>query len=63
MTGVITTPDQKTMFVGLQHPGATTSPEDYAAGKFSSSYPDGNGAIPRSVTLVITRDDGGVIGA
>ncbi|KGJ21387.1 PhoX family protein [Paracoccus sanguinis] len=63
VTGVITTPDQKTMFVGLQHPGATTSPEDYAAGKFSSNYPDGNGAIPRSVTLVITRDDGGVIGA
>jgi secreted PhoX family phosphatase len=63
VTGVITTPDQKTMFVNLQHPGAHASDEQFAAGDFGSSFPDGNGTVPRSATLVITRLDGGVIGA
>lgn len=63
VTGVVTTPDQTTMFVGLQHPGATTTPEEWAAGTLRSHYPDGGNAVPRSVTLVITREDGGKIGA
>jgi uncharacterized protein len=63
ITGVITTPDQATMFVGVQHPGATTSAEDYAAGNFSSNWPDGGNAVPRSANLVIVRDDQGIIGA
>jgi hypothetical protein len=63
VTGVITTPDQKTMFVNLQHPGAHASDEDFAAGKFGSGFPDYNGSVPRSATLVITREDGGIIGA
>ncbi len=63
ITGVVTTPDLKTMFVNVQHPGATTTKEEFADGKFRSSWPDGNGAIPRSATLVITKDDGGVIGS
>jgi secreted PhoX family phosphatase len=63
ITGVITTPDGRTMFVNVQHPGATTPAADYAAGKYASNWPDGGNAIPRSATLVITRIDGGVIGA
>jgi len=63
ITGVITTPDQRTMFVNVQHPGATTTPEAFAEGEVNSHWPDGGDAIPRSATLVITRDDGGVIGA
>ncbi len=63
ITGVVTTPDMRTMFVGIQHPGATTSPKDFAAGKINSAWPDGPGTIPRSATLVITREDGGVIGS
>jgi secreted PhoX family phosphatase len=63
VTGVITTPDQKTMFVNLQHPGAHASDEQFAAGDYGSSFPDANGTVPRSATLVITRLDGGVIGA
>jgi secreted PhoX family phosphatase len=51
------------MFVNVQHPGATTPAADYAAGKYASNWPDGGNAIPRSATLVITRIDGGVIGA
>ncbi len=70
VTGVVTTPDGKTMFVNIQHPG-----EDWA-GNFTqkSAWPDngtngpttlsGAGAVkPRAATLVITRDDGGVVGA
>ncbi len=63
ITGVISTPDGTTMFVNVQHPGAHGTAEDYAAGKFGSGFPDYNGSVPRSATLVITRDDGGVIGA
>ena len=63
VTGVVTTPDQRTMFVGLQHPGATTTPEGFATGAFVSHWPDGGTAVPRSALVVVTREDGGVIGA
>ena len=63
ITGVVTTPDQKTMFVNVQHPGGHASDEQFAAGDYGSAFPDYNGSVPRSATLVITRDDGGVIGA
>ena len=63
ITGLSMTPDGMTMFVNVQHPGGHTSPEDFAAGKFGSGFPDYNGSVPRSATLVITRDDDGVIGA
>jgi secreted PhoX family phosphatase len=52
VTGITFTPDSRTMFVNVQHPG-----EDG-----NSNWPDGGDAIPRSATLVITKDDGGVIG-
>ena len=63
ITGIAATPDGRTMFINVQHPGATTSAEDFAAGKFTSNWPDGSGKLPRSATVVITRDDKGVIGA
>ena len=63
VTGVVTTPDQRTMFVGLQHPGATTTPEAFATGDFVSHWPDGGTSVPRSALVVITREDGGIIGA
>ncbi len=63
ITGVVTTPDQRTMFVNVQHPGATTSADDFAAGNVISHWPEGGSAIPRSATLVITREDGGIVGA
>jgi len=61
VTGIDLTPDGRTMFVNLQHPGegATT-----ANPKAVSAWPDGTlGQRPRSATIVVTRDDGGVIGA
>jgi hypothetical protein len=61
ITGIAMTPDRRTMFVNVQHPGATTTAEDFAAGRMASRWPDG-GKVPRSATVVITRIDGGVIG-
>lgn len=63
ITGVISTPDGTTMFVNVQHPGGHATAEQFAAGDFGSGFPDYNGTVPRSATLVITREDGGVIGA
>ena len=63
ITGMSMTADGKTMFINVQHPGGHAMPEDFAAGKFGSGFPDYNGSVPRSATLVITRDDDGVIGA
>lgn len=58
VTGVISTPDLKTLFVNIQHPGEQSLP-----GQFTSHWPHGNGARPRSATIVIRKDDGGVIGS
>jgi len=64
VTGVITTPDMRTMFVDIQHPGESPSERaDPANPKAISSWPDGPaGGRPRSGTVVIRRLDGGVIG-
>ena len=64
VTGVAMTPDCKTMFVNIQHPGEPASdisdPKNPTA---ISSWPDNNsGGRPRSATVAITRTDGGVIG-
>jgi uncharacterized protein len=65
VTGVFVTPDRRTMFVGIQHPGeAPTGVNNPASPKQFSSWPDGAaGQRPRSSTLVITKDDGGPIGS
>jgi secreted PhoX family phosphatase len=65
VTGVVTTPDRRTMFVNIQHPGESagdrSNPDDPS--KFSS-WPTGTkGARPRSSTVVIRRRDGGPIGS
>ena len=62
-TGVVTTPDGRTMFVNFQHPGAHATADDFAAGRFGSGFPDYDGTVPRSATIVITRADGGVVGS
>ena len=64
ITGVVTTPDLRTMFVNIQHPGESPSdcsdPDDPS--KFST-WPSGvKGARPRSATVVVRREDGGIIG-
>lgn len=65
VTGVFVTPDERTMFVGIQHPGeAPSGANDPANPKQYSSWPEGaEGGRPRSAVLVITKDDGGQIGS
>jgi secreted PhoX family phosphatase len=65
ITGVFTTPDERTMFVGIQHPGeAPSGANDPANPKQYSAWPDGPaGGRPRSALVVITKDDGGHIGS
>lgn len=61
ITGIDSTPDGKTIFVNIQHPG-----ENGSASAPSSFWPasqsGGTGSRPRSATIVITKDDGGVVG-
>jgi secreted PhoX family phosphatase len=65
VTGVFVTPDERTMFVGIQHPGeAPSGANDPADPKRFSSWPDGEeGGRPRSALVVITKDDGDEIGS
>ncbi|MBX9658593.1 MAG: PhoX family phosphatase [Nitrospiraceae bacterium] len=66
VTGVFMTPDRRTMFVGIQHPGERPDdlPADPANPKQFSSWPDGPaGGRPRSSLIVVTKDDGGRIGS
>jgi uncharacterized protein len=60
VTGIDMTPDGRTMFVNIQHPGEDTTP-DFVNKVYGSFWPDGGNARPRSATIVITRQDGGVI--
>ncbi len=48
VTGLTWSTDRRTMFVGIQHPG--------------SNWPDGEGNLPRSAVITVTRDDGGLVG-
>ena len=61
ITGITETPDGKTLFVNIQHPGESTTP-NFATGEFGSHWPGGGLTRPRSATIVITCDDGGEVG-
>jgi uncharacterized protein len=70
ITGLAETPDGKTMFINIQHPGETTAQANIGdPSKYTSHWPGNAGygaggatARPRSATIVITRNDGGRIG-
>ena len=76
ITGVTWTPDLCTMFINVQHPGEVGShplrpvpPEGVPMDEYIaanplafSQWPEAAGGRPRSATVVITREDGGVIG-
>jgi uncharacterized protein len=64
ITGCAFTPDGRTMFTNIQHPGETPSDRSDPAepGKYSN-WPDYQaGGRPRSATVVIRKRDGGLIG-
>ncbi|MCG8545619.1 MAG: PhoX family phosphatase [Alphaproteobacteria bacterium] len=52
VTGITWSPDRRTMFVGIQHPGE----------RGGSHFPGGGSTVPRSSIIAITKDDGGTIG-
>ncbi|MEL6794422.1 MAG: alkaline phosphatase PhoX, partial [Pseudomonadota bacterium] len=52
VTGLMWSPDRKTMFVGIQHPGDSGN----------SHWPEGGDATPRSAVIAVKRDDGGLVG-
>jgi hypothetical protein len=68
VTAVQLTPDLRTMFVNIQHPGEAPLPHpgrnDPARPTAISSWPDGAaGGRPRSATVAIRRKDGGIVGS
>ena len=61
------TPDMRTMFINIQHPGEAPLPHpgrnDPKKPKAISTWPDGDqGGRPRSATITIRRVDGGIVG-
>ena len=50
VTGITATPDLRTLFVNIQHPAE------------GSHWPDGGSARPRSAVVIVTKDDGGIVG-
>jgi secreted PhoX family phosphatase len=64
ITGVAETPDGKALFINIQHPGEDTPAADIATPtNYQSHWPEGGSARPRSATIVITKNDGGLVGA
>jgi secreted PhoX family phosphatase len=66
ITGIAETPDGKAIFVNIQHPGENTSSGSVSGNtpaSFESHWPDNGTARPRSSTIVITKNDGGLIGS
>lgn len=68
ITGIAETPDGRALFINIQHPGENTKMADVNnPARYESQWPAnagyGAGQRPRSATIVITRKDGGVVGA
>jgi hypothetical protein len=63
VTGVVMSPDGTAMWVNIQHPGEGPANLDPENPMEFSTFPDGpEGGRPRSATLLVTKNDGGVIG-
>ncbi len=67
ITGITETPDGRAIFVNIQHAGENTKMADVNdPSKYESRWPAnagyGAGQRPRSATIVITKNDGGVVG-
>jgi uncharacterized protein len=74
VTGISNTPDGKTMFLGIQHPGEGAPPSNptqfsnwpqsqFATNITGDPLPNTPGLRrPRASVIIITREDGGVVG-
>ncbi|GAA5557860.1 hypothetical protein Asch01_02607 [Acinetobacter schindleri] len=62
ITGVTMTPDYKAIFINVQHPGEDSDAYNQPTSHWPASQTDRAATSrPRSATVVITRNDGGVI--
>ena len=63
ITGIAMTPDNKAIFINVQHPGEDSASYDKPNSHWPATQTDANNttARPRSATVVITRKDGGLI--
>lgn len=61
ITGVDTTPDGRTLFVGIQHPGEDGTPTAPSSNWPQSQAGNATGR-PRSGVVVVTKDNGGIVG-
>lgn len=67
VTGLCETPDGRTIFINIQHPGDGTAAADLGdPSKYTSQWPSsvgyGAGSRPRSATVVITKNNGQRVG-
>jgi secreted PhoX family phosphatase len=65
ITGIDSTPDGQTLFVNIQHPGEETTtgfPNTFPSNWPASQTTPTAVSRPRSSTIVITKDTGGVVG-
>jgi hypothetical protein len=62
ITGIDSTPDGRTIFVNVQHPGEGGSIANITSNWPASQTGAAPGTRPRSATIVIQRTDGGVVG-
>ncbi len=75
VTGVAESPDGKALFINIQHPGENTAVANIGSPALFESHWPGNGAgstaaygpggslaRPRSATVMVTKNDGGVVG-
>ena len=62
ITGVDTTPDGRTLFVGIQHPGENGTPAAPSSNWPASQDAAAPGVRPRSAVVAVTRADGGIVG-
>ncbi len=66
ITGITETPDGKAIFINIQHPGENTTSANVGnnlTSSFTSHWPDGGNTRPRSSAVVITKNDGGLVGS
>ena len=62
ITGIDSTPDGRTLFINVQHPGEDGTPSAPTSSWPSTQTDSTSKARPRSATVVITKNDGGVVG-
>ncbi len=62
ITGIDSTPDGSTIFVNIQHPGENATNPNAPTSNWPASQAGATTGRPRSATIAITRDAGGVVG-